>query len=271
MKNRIGAFINAYVHHSIEDALKGISNAGFRNVELLSTPGLAKDLLPDPEQITQRDIDNYLTMCRKYELSINGIYYYKGGRKLFDYEAAVDRLKKMVDMAVKFGSPYVITDTDEVDSTDREKYFYRYIRETCDYAQSNAVIVCLDIHGDWCRSGKRAVEILRKVGHPQLGINYCTGNVIYYEGVRPEEDIEHALPYMRRIHIKDSSGIYRNYDFPALGEGTVNFRKIFNCLKGFQGPMNAELDFASSEKPLEEINEALKRSFVFLKGLDLEI
>ena len=114
MRNKNGAFINTYVHHRIEDALEGIANAGFRNVELLSTPGLAKGLLPDPELITPKDIEYYLNLCRKFKLFINGIYYYKGGSKLFDPDTAVDRLKKMVDMAVNFGSQFVITDTDEV-------------------------------------------------------------------------------------------------------------------------------------------------------------
>jgi L-ribulose-5-phosphate 3-epimerase len=74
----------------------------------------------------------------------------------------------------------------------------------------------------------------------------------------------------RRIHIKDSSGVRKKYDFPALGEGSVNFMKIFNSLKGFQGPINAEVDFGNEIKLLKEINEALQRSLAFINRLEFE-
>jgi sugar phosphate isomerase/epimerase len=264
---KVGAFVNAYVHHSLEDALRGIAKAGFKSVELLSTPGLAQGLLKDPADIITKDVQLYLDLCKRHGLSLNGLYYYKGGSTRFDQDVAVDTFKKLVDVAVLLGSPYVTTDTDEVDSAQNEKRFYKYISAACDYARAKNITVCLDIHGNWCCSGKRAAEIIEKTGHPNLGVNYCTGNVIYYSGAKPEEDIKYVLPHIRRIHIKDSAGMYRKYDFPALGEGSIDFEAIFTLLAWFRGPINAEVDFANERKSLDEINIAFKKSNNFLKNM----
>jgi sugar phosphate isomerase/epimerase len=271
LNSKVGAFVNGYVNFNIEDAVEGISKAGFKYIELLSTPGLAKGLLQDPEEITAMDANKYLELCKSKGIKIFGLYYYKGGSKFFVKEKVIEKFNKLIDIAGLLDLKFIITDTDEVRTSEDEKSFYYYAKVISDYASSKDMRICLDIHGDWCNSGKKAIEIIRKVGHPSLGINYCTGNVIYYGNVRPEEDIKYALPYMFRMHIKDSCGVYKEYNFPALGEGDINFKKIYNLIEDFSGPVSVEVDFANKVRTLKGINEAFKKSYSFLKDMGIPI
>jgi hypothetical protein len=52
-------------------------------------------LISDPEYITDKEIHYYFTLYRKSELSINGVYYYKGGSTIFDCDKAAGKLKKI--------------------------------------------------------------------------------------------------------------------------------------------------------------------------------
>lgn len=81
-------------------------------------------------------------------------------------------------------------------------------------------------------------------------LHYCTGNVIYWGDVKPEEDIEYALPYIGRLHLKDSTRQHKNYNFPALGENIINFKKIFKLLIDTDVPVSAEVELNGADNTL---------------------
>ena len=80
----------------------------------------------------------------------------------------------------------------------------------------------------------------------------------------PEEDIKYALPYINFLHLKDSGGEYQGYDFPVFGEGTVDFDSIFKSIEVYKGPMSVELEFDGKERPIDEINDGVKKCREFL-------
>ncbi|MBE3094472.1 MAG: sugar phosphate isomerase/epimerase, partial [Actinobacteria bacterium] len=63
----------------------------------------------------------------------------------------------------------------------------------------------------------------------------------------------------------NGSGKYKDWNFPALGEGIIDFDKIFEILKDFDGPASVEIEFEGKAHSLEEINKAVKTSYDFLK------
>ena len=143
--------------------------------------------------------------------------------------------------------------------------WYADILGIADYAALKNIIVCIEMHGNWFNSGKKAVEILNKINHPHIKINYDTGNVIFFNNTRPEEDINYALPYLGIIHLKDSSGKFKDWDFPAIGDGNIDFDQIFSALKNYDGPISLEIEFNGDVQPLKKINTALVDSMNFLK------
>ena len=105
------------------------------------------------------------------------------------------------------------------------------------------------------------------IDRPNVGVNYDTANVIFYGGVRPEDDIGSAAITITHLHIKDQIGGPGVWNFPAIGTGEVDFAPIFEALEtvNFTGPCSIELEFQGEPwPPLAEIQEALIQSRAFL-------
>ena len=107
-----------------------------------------------------------------------------------------------------------------------------------------------------------------------IKINYDPANVRFYEGVNPEEDIEVIMPYMGSIHLKDHKGFKGDYNFPALGEGYINWKKIFEITNKyhFKGPFITEIELQGPKVIIEEkqIDQSQKVSYDFLQDFNWE-
>jgi L-ribulose-5-phosphate 3-epimerase len=262
MDNKIGVVTSTYHAFSTEETLDGISKGGFKYVELINVHGFAEHIKPAPEQMDQKSADKMLALCRSYGVEL---YCYAGHMRLMK-DDSIKSFKKVIDAAELLGLKYITTDTGDVKSSEDEKKFYSDMGELGTYAKSKNITVCLEIHGEWCCTGKKAAEIVKKINNDHVRINYDTGNAIYYGGERPEEDIKYALPYMAFMHIKDSGGKKGVWDFPVLGQGSVDFERIFDLIKGYKGPISLELEFEGKPHPLEYVNDGVKKCNEFLRA-----
>jgi len=64
----------------------------------------------------------------------------------------------------------------------------------------------------------------------------------------------------------------RVWDFPAIGEGHVDFKRVLDIMAkgGFNGPMSVEIEFKGDPwPPLAEVNRAMKASHDKLASLGL--
>jgi sugar phosphate isomerase/epimerase len=261
MKNKIGVVTSTYPNYNTVEALEGISEAGFKYIELASAPAYFEHIIPSPEKASEEDVQNVLNLCKKYGIVL---YCIAGHTRLLTKTGLAD-FKKVLDYAGMAEIGFVTTDVGEIENEDSKKQFFHDIQEIGDYAKSKSVTVCLEMHGKWCNNGKTGSEIIEKVNHPNIRLNYDTGNVMLYGGVRPEEDIKNALPYMAFMHIKDDGGKLFEWNFPALGDGNVDFEKILELLKDYNGPISLEVEFDGKERTLQEINTAVKKSYDFLQ------
>ena len=262
MKKNIAVVTSTYPNYSGKEAIEGISKAGFKYIELASAPSYFEHI-PRPEtKLNKEIVDGVLKECKDHGLTLQCI----AGHTRLMKEKGVETFKKVIDFANLAGVKFVTTDTGEVKGKDDEKKFYSDIRELGDYAKDKGITICLEMHGGWCNSGKIGAEIIKTANHTNIKLNYDTGNVVFYGNVRPEEDLQYALPYMGHVHLKDDgSGKFQDWNFPALGEGILDFDKIFELLKKFDGFGSVEIEFEGKEHSLEEINQAVKTSYDFLK------
>lgn len=262
MDRKIGVVTSTYAHFGIEDAMAGISRVGFKFVELATIPNIIDHILPRPEEMQDINVAKILDMCEEYNLKIYCIAAHERLMK----EKAVYNFKKVIDIADLLDVRNITTGTGEVKTKDDKKRFFKEIKILGQYAANKDIIICLEIHGDWCKDGKVASEIVGMINHPNIKINYDTANVIFYGNKRPEEDIKFALPYIGFIHLKDKRGGYKVWDFPALGDGDINFDKIFKLIKDYSGPISVEVEFDGKKHTLNEVNDSVKRSYIFLKN-----
>src|SRR5690606_30642737 len=81
-------------------------------------------------------------------------------------------------------------------------------------------------------------------------------------GRRAEEEIDLLAPHVAHVHVKDKRGGRGVYDFPPLGDGEIDYRRIFSSLDavGFDGPymIEPELSLVEAERPPAEVEEALR-------------
>ncbi len=262
MENKVAVVTSTYPNFNSGQAMEGISAAGFKYVDLATCPGYFEHITPRPEEMGPDDHMKVLEEVKNYGLTLIAV----SGHTRMGKKDTVDRLKKVIDFASKSGAGYLVTDAGEVkDSRDEEK-FYADISQLADYAKDSKVTICLEMHGEWCNTGPKGAEIIKKISHPNVKLNYDTANVIFYGGVMPEEDIEAALPHMAYLHLKDNgSGKKGDWNFPALGEGILDFDTIFEKIKDYKGPIDVEIEFDGKERSLKEINDAVAKSYHFLK------
>ena len=108
------------------------------------------------------------------------------------------------------------------------------------------------------------MDLIRKVNHPNVKINYDTGNSLYFADTLPYEDLMVALPEVAHIHLKDKIGGKGVWNFPPIGTGEIDFRRILDSLSAssFSGPISVEIEFTDKGWPsLSEVDEAVIVAF----------
>ena len=187
----------------------------------------------------------------------------------------VDSLRRCIDFAHQLGAPYVLSDATREDDLDSDQWrkLVNTMRHMADYAADRNVCITLEIHEGATRTGEISLKLIESVDHPNVGINYDTGNVYYYnEGVDPAEDIKHIAEHVVHVHLKDTKGGRGEWKFCALGEGRVNFPKIIEVLQSvdFRGPYSLEVEGEEGEDLNQQgCLERLEKSLDYLRQIGL--
>jgi inosose dehydratase len=128
--------------------------------------------------------------------------------------------------------------------TDRNLIWQR-LRAAGDVAAQGGVKIAMETHPDLMANGDVGRQTMESVKHPNVQVNFDTANIHYYnQGIDGAEELKKVLEHVASVHLKDTTGKYRTWDFPALGTGIVDFAKIFSILseRGFSGPYTMELE-----------------------------
>jgi L-ribulose-5-phosphate 3-epimerase len=245
----------SYYSYSFEQACAGLAEAGYRAVELSAVPGATEhvDVHGDPAVVRAR-----LEHFGLEALSISG-HSDLTTREGLEHGLAV------VSWAERCGLPVVNTAIGgHAHVEESEDAFLSNIGPLADAAQAAGVVLALEIHGDLMASGERSLPLLERIGHPAIAVNYDTANVEYYAGVRAEDDLPAIADRVANVHLKDMRGRPGEWDFPAIGQGHVDFARVLEILRGagFEGPYSVEVEFTGGVPwpPLDEVNAAMRAS-----------
>ena len=80
------------------------------------------------------------------------------------------------------------------------------------------------------------------------------------------------MPYLANVHLKDHRGGKGDWDFPAPGDGTVDFAARARDPRGggYAGPLSVEIEFQGDPwPPLAEVDAAMARACTHLNALGL--
>jgi sugar phosphate isomerase/epimerase len=189
--------------------------------------------------------------------------------------------RRMV-FAKELGARYIISNSSQ---RIREKMFFRNIAVLADLAQSLSLVICLENPGDGedqiVFSGKTGAKVIQEIGSEWVRLNYDIGNVFIYSkgAIRPEADLDEALPAAVHYHLKDVREDPTGYYYCQIGTGVIDYKEILGTLaaKASSAPLAIELplqlkrglDFVSwvdsSPADLVDVRRILKGSLEFAK------
>ena len=119
------------------------------------------------------------------------------------------------------------------------------LRQIGEAAAKHGVRVAMETHPDLCHNGDEALATMQAVNHPNLGINFDTANIYYYnDGTSTMAELQKIQAHVVSVHLKDTFGGFKSPDFPVFGQGVVDFTGVYDLLgaRGFQGPFTMELE-----------------------------
>ena len=266
MKNRLGGHTNSYHTYSLEEALEGIAAAGFKFVELSSVKGWSEFVPLDADGKTLNSIQRMLNKLGLIPISLSGHSDLTTADGLKDGKMAIDLCERLgIDIMNTAVGGHSSQHEDEAS-------FMGNVHYLADYAAARDILIGLEIHGELTNTGKNAVAVLEKINRPNVLVNYDTANCEFYGNVKAVDDIATCIDKMIHCHLKDKGAEGRVWNFPAVGKGHVDFKKILAILKkgGYTGPFSVEIEFKGEPWPaLKAVNAAMKQSYKALSELGL--
>jgi len=266
LNNRLGGHTNSYHTYSLDEALAGIAAAGYRYVELSAVRGWTEHVPLDGDAKALGRIQRMLNTLGLVSLSLSG-------HSDLTTKDGLDLGLRAVDLCERMGIAIMNTAIGgHYSEQEDEAAFMGNIHRLADYAAARDIRLGIEIHGEITKSGKAAMTVLERIGRPNVLVNYDTANVEFYGGVKAVDDLPAALPKLVHCHLKDKRGEGRVWDFPAIGEGRVDFKAVLGILErgGFSGPMSVEIEFKGEPwPPLAEVNRAMQASRAKLVSLGL--
>ncbi|WP_206459036.1 sugar phosphate isomerase/epimerase family protein [Anaerovorax sp. IOR16] len=270
MKRIIGVNSNCYHGYSIEEAIEGIQKAGFHYIELTATKGWTEHVFPNMSF-------EYLNTVKDKMQNAGLIPFAMSGHcNLMDKSRIGDFISN-IRLAAFFGCEYIVSSIGEAHLEDKSvignEAVAKQIQELIPYLREYNLKLVLEVHGDH-GTGMILKEIVDQVNSEFVGINYDTANAIFYGDVDMEKDLAGCMDQIAFMHLKDKAGEKKEWDFPALGKGYVDFPMVFKQLEKAKNgcPFSIEIEFtAEGPKNLDEINQAVKDSYEYLKALGFEL
>ena len=234
-----------FLPFTLEQALAGLADAGFENVEIGAVKGFLEHL--DPDALGPAEIANCQSLLDRYGLTCVSM----SGHAPLHLEIGRERLTNVLRAGRELGIQVLNTFTGDASTPAEVDAFKENLRAVADEAAASGIRVCIETDSNLLPTAAIGARILAELDHPGIGINYDPGNVIYYTGAVPEEDIELALPHLGHVHLKDQRGGKGKADFPPLGDGDVDIPRILRTLAAadFTGPVSMEIEFTDYQWP----------------------
>jgi len=250
--------------YSLEEALRGLAEAGFENVEIGAVKGFLEHL--DPDSLGPREIQGTRELLDRYGLRCASM----SGHAALHTDEGLGRLRRVLAAGRELGVVVLNTFTGDAETAEQIETFRGNARTLADEAQAAGIRLCIETDSNLLPTAEVGVRLLDEIGNDWIQINYDPGNVVYYTGARPEDDVKHGLQRIGHVHLKDQRGGQGVLDFPALGEGEIDIPSILRDLagSGFSGPVSMEIEFANYDyPPWEECVEAAERGKAYWDSL----
>jgi sugar phosphate isomerase/epimerase len=230
----IGCFNRPFTTWSFDDALKQIKAAGYDTIGLLTRtkaePFIGADATPE-----------YLDSL-KQRIAASGLKANMGAlrsRHNIPLEESIKETRQQVENAASLQLAFLLTFG--VDRPEEYDHYHKVMADTAAYAQDRKVKLVMKPHGGASGASDEIANVMKAVSHPNFKIWYDAGNIIYYTGKDPIEELKPIARHVTGFCAKDC-GAVKGDVMIQFGDGKVDFAGVFAALKaaGFDGPVMVE-------------------------------
>jgi L-ribulose-5-phosphate 3-epimerase len=258
-----------FAPYSIEQALEGLAAAGYRNCEIGAVKGWFEHI--DPDTATAKEIE--FARQKLDDLGLTAVS--MSGHTQLQTPEGKERFRRAIDIAHALGMQIVNTFTGDAETEAEREAYFANVQELCDHAAELGLRIGMETDSNMLPTAAAGIAILDRIDRPgTLGFNYDPGNVVYYTGADPIEDIAIALPRMVHFHFKDKVGGKGVFNFPPPGDGELDMMGLLAILDeaGYAGPLSAEVEFTELGWPdYDACRAAAKPSVENLRGMGLTV
>jgi sugar phosphate isomerase/epimerase len=234
----IGCFNRPWVNDkagwTYDTALDGVKAAGYKLTGMLT---------PSPKNpfIASIATPEYLAEMKK-KIAARGLTVNMAALRLNEKTTVEEQIKdvrKQLDNAKFMGVEFALT-FGAGDAAHYENY-YKVMQAAAPYAQELGLKVVLKPHGGASGAAEEILRCMTQVKHPNFKIWFDAGNIIYYTGKDPVEQLKPIAEHVTGFCAKDCDK-QKGEVWLEFGQGKVDFHAVFAALKqaGFNGPVMVE-------------------------------
>jgi inosose dehydratase len=142
------------------------------------------------------------------------------------------------------------------------------LRDWADAAKAAGTVIAIKAHvNNAVNSPERLLWLLDQVQSPAVQAAYDYSH-FEVQGIDMEESMKLLLPRTKFIHVKDTRGDAKKFQFLLPGEGRTDYVKYFRLLKqyGYTGPVCVEVSSQVSNRPGYDPIDAARKSYAALSS-----
>lgn len=272
----VSCLTNSYGRFGARGAIENLRAAGLEYIELPIRTAGRKSIFGDEPLVTNESTEDDLKvvdeLLQSHGISVSSCNISSGNPL---ERMVVEITKRKLDLAVRFGVSLVVGGAGEAGDAESRAQLLDNLREIGDHAAGLNITYCFETHPGLCVNHNAMLQTMQELDHPNLRLNFDTGNILYYnENIHGEIALAKVCHYVKHVHLKDHNGVPGDWYFPALGQGAeVDFLRVRELLRdaGFTGPFSLEIEGTAgeggeSDLPLEAFQQRIVDSVEHLRN-----
>jgi sugar phosphate isomerase/epimerase len=253
---RIGCFNRPWTTWSFDDALKQIKAAGYDTVGLLTRTA-------DEPFIGADATSEYLARLKE-RIAASGLKANMGAlrsRHNIPLNDSIREVRQQIENAHGLALTYLLTFG--VDRPEEYNHFNKVMSDAAAYADERKLKLVMKPHGGASGASAEIVAVMNAVRHPNFKIWYDAGNIVYYTGKDPVEELKPIAHHVTGFCAKDC-GAVKGDVMIQFGAGKVDFAAVFALLKTarFDGPIMVECCKVGATAEETMVNARANRIFL---------
>jgi sugar phosphate isomerase/epimerase len=249
---------NAYMHFSVEEAIRRVAEIGYQGVEILADVPHAwpVNLLPERRQSLYNALEEHgLTVSNVNGFMMNAVndarqpYWHPSWIEPDPNYRAIRRehTKRALALAAEIGAQNIQTEpggplADGQDWESAAKIFYDELMPCVEVAERLEVGLLIEPEpGLMIERFEQFLQFVERIDSPWLGLNFDIGHA-YCVGEDPQDWVQRMAIYTRHYHLEDIAAT-RVHQHLVPGRGAIDFAATLRAIAntGYDGWVTVEL------------------------------